>query len=69
MQGREGRLDEFEFLLLSPDDRAGALGFGLNVDPPAPRRFFNKTLDLGKLQEVANIIINDGSTDYLSPTQ
>ena len=36
----EERLDEFEFLLLGPDDRAGALGFGLNVEPPAPRRLF-----------------------------
>jgi serine/threonine-protein kinase HipA len=58
-------LDEFDYLLLGPDDRAGALGFGLNVQPPPPRRLFNKTLDLGKLQEIANIIINDGSIDQI----
>lgn len=53
------QLDEFDYLLLGANDRAGALGFGLNVKPPAPHRYFNQTLDLGKLQEVANIIINN----------
>src|SRR5688572_26723252 len=28
-------LEELDYLLQSPDDRAGALGFGLNVEPPA----------------------------------
>ena len=32
------RRGEFDTLLQGPDDRAGALGFGLNVEPPAPRR-------------------------------
>jgi hypothetical protein len=41
-----------EYLLNSPDDRAGALGFGLNVRPPAPVRNFNRTLDLAKLIEL-----------------
>lgn len=58
-------LDEFDYLLLGADDRAGALGFGLNTVPPAPRRVFNQTLDLGKLQEIANIIINDGSIEQI----
>ena len=31
---------EFDYLMQGPDDRAGALGFGLNVEPPAPRRRF-----------------------------
>lgn len=57
--------DEFDYLLLGPDDRAGALSFGLNAEPPAPRRHFNKTLDLEKLQEIADVIIKDGSTDQL----
>ena len=30
-------LGEFDYLLHGPDDRAGALGFGLNAEPPAPR--------------------------------
>src|SRR5580692_873179 len=40
------QLGELDYLLHSPDDRAGALGFGLGVDPPAPIRAFNKTWDL-----------------------
>jgi serine/threonine-protein kinase HipA len=46
-----------EYLLNSPDDRAGALGFGLNVQPPAPLRRFNRTLDLAKLIELADQIV------------
>ncbi len=52
-------LGEMDYLLESPDDRAGALGFGLNKVPPAPRRQFNKTLDLAKLQELADALIKD----------
>lgn len=51
--------DELDYLLHSPDDRAGALGFGRNKKPPAPKRKFNRTLDLGKLQEFADAIITD----------
>lgn len=50
---------ELDYLLHSPDDRAGALGFGLNQAPPAPKRKFNRTLDLAKLQEFADAIIKD----------
>lgn len=52
-------LGEIEYLLYSPDDRAGALGFGLGPDPPAPRRQFNRTIDLQKLQDFADRIIAD----------
>lgn len=62
------QIDEFDYLLLGADDRAGALGFGLNNVPPAPRRSFNQTLDLGKLQEIANMIINDGSIAEIDKT-
>jgi serine/threonine-protein kinase HipA len=48
---------EMEYLLNSPDDRAGALGFGLNVQPPAPARKFNRTLDLAKLIELADQMV------------
>jgi serine/threonine-protein kinase HipA len=48
---------EMEYLLYSPDDRAGALGFGLNQEPPAPKRSFNQTLDLAKVQAVADAIV------------
>lgn len=50
---------EIDYLLHSPDDRAGALGFGLNKEPPAPRRKFNQTIELEKLQKLADAIIAD----------
>ena len=49
-------LGEIDYLLESPDDRAGALGFGLGQEPPAPRRTFNKTLELAKLQASPTIL-------------
>ena len=52
-------LGELDYLLRSPDDRAGALGFGLGQEPPAPRREFNRTMDLEKLQAIADAIIDD----------
>lgn len=52
-------LGELDYLLYAPDDRAGALGFGLNQKPPAPRRSFNKTLDLERLQRLADAIVAD----------
>ena len=53
------QLEEFDYLMYGPDDRAGALGFGLNVQPPAPQRRFNRTLDLERLQAAADAIINN----------
>jgi serine/threonine-protein kinase HipA len=53
------QLGELDYLLESPDDRAGALGFGLNNTPPAPRRTFNKTIDLEKLQALADALVKD----------
>jgi serine/threonine-protein kinase HipA len=53
------QLGEIDYLLHSPDDRAGALGFGLNQAPPAPRRKFNQTMELERLQELADLIIAD----------
>lgn len=58
-------LNEFDYLLFGADDRAGALGFGLNVEPPAPKRKFNKTLNLETLQTIANLIINNGSAHQI----
>jgi len=55
----KARLGELDYLLYAPDDRAGALGFGLNQTPPAPKRDFNKTLDLEKLQQVADVIMRE----------
>ena len=50
---------EMDYLLHSPDDRAGALGFGLNATPPAPKRIFNRTLELSRLQAIADAILTD----------
>lgn len=52
-------LPGIDYLLQSPDDRAGALGFGLNVAPPAPKREFNQTVDLARLQAAADAILAD----------
>ena len=50
-----GRLDlgEVDYLLNSPNDRAGALSIGLNEVPPSPNRSFNKTIQLEKLLKAA----------------
>lgn len=55
----KAQLGELDYLLQSADDRAGALGFGLNREPPAPRRIFNQTLDLEKLQAIADAVVAD----------
>ena len=53
---------EMDYLLNSPDDRIGALGFGLNKTPPAPMRTFNKRIQLAQLQEEAQKIISNNET-------
>jgi serine/threonine-protein kinase HipA len=58
---------EMDYLLNSPDDRIGALGFGLNKTPPALMRSFNKRIQLAQLQEEAQKIISNN--DALSDTQ
>lgn len=55
----KGQLGELDYLLLSADDRAGALGFGLGQQPPGPTRKFNKTLELEKLQRIAGALMRD----------
>ena len=53
------KLSEIDYLLESPDDRAGALCFGLNRVPPPPRRKFNRTIELERLQELAEALVRD----------
>lgn len=53
------QLEEFDYLLRGPDDRAGALGFGSNVEPSLQKNTFNRTLDLERLQAAADAVIND----------
>lgn len=52
-------LGEIDYLLHSPDDRAGALGFGLGKFPPSPLRRFNQTFDLERLQEIADALYRE----------
>lgn len=61
----KAQLEELHYLLESPDDRAGALSFGLGKSPPAPKRKFNQTLNLEKLQNIAESLIREekGETD------
>lgn len=52
-----GELDDLGYLLNSPDDRAGALSFGLNPTPPGPLRDFNRTLALPELLAAADELL------------
>ena len=54
-----GQLAEFDYLLRAPDDRVGALGFGLSREPPSAKPGFNRPLDLERLQRAAAAIIAD----------
>lgn len=56
---KKPQLTELDYLINSPDDRAGALGFGLGKEPPSPLRSFNRTVDLTELQNLADAIIAD----------
>lgn len=54
-------LSEIDYLLHSPEDRAGALSFGLNVAPPAPTRRFNRVLQLEALLREADRYMQDAA--------
>lgn len=54
-----GPLDDFDLLLQGPDDRAGALAFGLGVEPPAPRRRFNERIELEAFVRAAEALLED----------
>jgi serine/threonine-protein kinase HipA len=51
-----GDLEEIDYLLNGPQDGAGYLSFGLKVEPPAPKRHYNRTHQLAKLVETAEAI-------------
>jgi serine/threonine-protein kinase HipA len=58
------KLREIDYLLESPDDRAGALGFGTNSKPPTPPHKFNQTIELETLQEIAAALVRDEIPNY-----
>jgi serine/threonine-protein kinase HipA len=60
-------LDELDYLLHSPDDRAGALGFGTAREPPAPLRNYNRTVDLERLQTLADKLVAQESSAAGAP--
>lgn len=49
-------LDEMDYLLEAPEDRAGALTFGRGQAPPPPIRSFNRVLRLTDLLQAAEVI-------------
>jgi len=55
MTGRAD-LDEMDFLLHGPEDRAGALSFGNERTPPGPVRSFNRVLHLHELRRAAQAL-------------
>jgi len=62
-QHRGRALSEIDYLLGSPEDRAGALSFGLSATPPAPVRQFNRTVHLEELLAEAWRLQNE--PDYI----
>jgi serine/threonine-protein kinase HipA len=62
-------LTELDYLLQSPDDRAGALSFGLSARPPPPRRTYNQTLELEHLQRLADAVLSLESGDGAGAAQ
>ena len=57
--GGLGEPSDFDLLLLGPDDRCGAVGFGRGVEPPAPQRRFHRTLDLERIKQAADAILRE----------
>jgi serine/threonine-protein kinase HipA len=49
-------LTEVDFLLQSPEDRAGALSFGLSPVPPVPVRDFNRVIHLRELRQATRAL-------------
>lgn len=58
-------LNEVDYLLESPEDRAGALSFGRAVAPPTPVRSYNRVLQLEELRETARLIESGEPTEQL----
>lgn len=63
------QLGEIDYLLHSPDDRAGALSFGRAVTPPAPVRTYNRTVDLAQLQALADQLISEETSAEATPAE
>jgi len=66
---KAGHLTEMDYLMYAPDDRAGALGFGRNQEPPSQSPQFNRTLDIERLQRAADDIIAGNLDNAGDPEQ
>lgn len=53
------QLGEVDYLLHSADDRAGALGFGLNRQPSSLRCKLSRIIELARLQEIAEALMRE----------
>ena len=64
-----GRTDvsEIEFLLHSPEDRAGALSFGRGKAPPNPTTRFNRVVQLESLLEFADAVETEQQSGIHNP--
>ena len=51
-----GDLEELDYLLNGPQDGAGYLSFGLKLEPPAPKRGYNRTHQLADLVAAAEAV-------------
>lgn len=56
LQRSPGDLEEIDYLLNGPQDGAGYLSFGLKLEPPAPKRRYNRTHQLAELVAAAEAI-------------
>jgi len=56
LQRSPGDLEEIDYLLNGPQDGAGYLSFGLKLEPPAPKRRYNRTHQLADLIAAAEAI-------------
>ena len=56
----DGTLSPFDYLLRGPDDRAGALGFGRDAQPPRCAPVFAHPRQLGELQRQADVVLAGG---------
>lgn len=50
-------LEEFDYLMLGPDDRAGALAFGVDVQYQIPQHQFSRISNLESIQTAADALV------------
>ena len=62
-------LDEVDYLLQSPEDRAGALSFGHSATRQAPLPEFNRIIHLSELRHAAKLLEEDQDEEILVQLQ